>query len=66
MTVEMMDKLAYLVDWHVAAFFAAALGENIGKHITDKYVALDCNFIRLWGYLDSQTKKQLIDYVNKE
>ena len=66
MTVEAMDKLVDLIQWQAGDFFAAALGKRIGQHIMDKYIRLEYNFVRLWGYLDSQTKQQLIDYVNKE
>lgn len=66
MTVEAMDKLIDLLQWQASDFFAAALGRITGQHIMDKYVRLEYSFIKLWGYLDSQTKQQLIDYVNKE
>ena len=65
MTVEAMDKLIDLLQWQASDFFAAALGKSIGQHIMDKYVRLEYNFVRLWGYLDSTTKRQLIDYVNE-
>lgn len=65
MTVEAMNKLVDLIQWQASDFFAAALGKNIGQHIMDKYVRQEYDFIRLWCYLDSQTKQQLIDYVNE-
>lgn len=39
-------------------------GERLGKHLWSSYMSLNRDWIRWYGYLDSDNQKIIINYLN--